>query len=128
MHSGLACVNFVFKIHTTQKLIWPLEMIIQIVVSDSEWFPNFNNFEAIFAFLTNNGCNLPYISDGLKPPKILRPMRAGNENTVDSRILVNYLSPQKLETVYARILTFIWNFCFTLKIIKEAAKVPGIRY
>ena len=34
-------------------------------------------------------------------------MRAGNETTVESRILLSYFSTQKLETVYARILNFI---------------------
>ena len=41
-------------------------------------------------------------------------MSAGYETTVESRILLSYLSPQKLETVYARILNFILNFRFTL--------------
>ena len=41
-------------------------------------------------------------------------MRAGNETTVERRIFVSYLNPQKLETVYARILNFILNFRFTL--------------
>ena len=41
-------------------------------------------------------------------------MRAGNETTVESRILVSYLSPQKLKTVNARKLNFISNFRFTL--------------
>ena len=41
-------------------------------------------------------------------------MRAGYETTVESRILLSYYSPQKLETVYARILNFILNFRFTL--------------
>ena len=41
-------------------------------------------------------------------------MRAGNETTVESRILLSYFSPKKLETVYARILNFISNFRFTL--------------
>ena len=35
-------------------------------------------------------------------------MRAGNETTVESRFLLSYLSTQKLKTVYARILSFIW--------------------
>ena len=34
-------------------------------------------------------------------------MRADNETTVESRILVSFLTPQKLETVNARILNFI---------------------
>ena len=36
-------------------------------------------------------------------------MRAGNETTVESRILLSYFSPRKLETVYVRvrILNFI---------------------
>ena len=41
-------------------------------------------------------------------------MRAGNETTVESRILVSYLSPQKLETVNARKLNFFRGFLFTL--------------
>ena len=41
-------------------------------------------------------------------------MRAGYETTVESRILLSYMSPQKLKTVYARILNFILNFRFTL--------------
>ena len=41
-------------------------------------------------------------------------MRADNETTVESRILASLLSPQKLETVYARILNFILIFRFTL--------------
>ena len=30
-HSGLACVNFVFQIHTTRKVFWPLKFIVHIV-------------------------------------------------------------------------------------------------
>ena len=41
-------------------------------------------------------------------------MRAGNETTVESRIFLSYFSPQKLETVYARILNYFSYFRFTL--------------
>ena len=34
-------------------------------------------------------------------------MRAGNETTVESHILLSYFTPQKLETVNARKLNFI---------------------
>ena len=54
-------------------------------------------------------------------------MRAGNETTVESHIFLSYFSPQKLETVYARILNYFSYFCFTLKLLKEASKVHGIR-
>ena len=38
--------------------------------------------------------------------KNLGPMSTGNEITVESRILLSYLSPQKLKTVYAHSLNF----------------------
>ena len=55
-------------------------------------------------------------------------MRAGYETTVESRILLSYFSPQKLETVYACILNFNWNFRFTLLIVStKLIKDPRIK-
>ena len=92
-HSGLACVNFVFQIHTTQKVFWPLKIIIQIVF---KWFwmivPNFNYFEAIFVFLTNCCCHLPYESEDLKPPKACpRLLRAVKWSKRKSCILIKFI-------------------------------------
>ena len=93
LHSGLACVNFVFQIHTTQKVFWPLKIIIQIVF---KWFwmivPNFNYFEAIFVFLTNCCCHLPYESEDLKPPKACpRLLRAVKWSKRKSCILIKFI-------------------------------------
>ena len=41
-------------------------------------------------------------------------MSAGNETTVESRILVSYLSPQDGKCVHARSLNFFLDFHFTL--------------
>ena len=51
-------------------------------------------------------------------------MRAGNETTVESRLLLSYFRPQKLKTVYVRILNFICNFHFTYKYSTKQLKVP----
>ena len=46
--------------------------------------------------------------------KNLGPMSAGNETTVESRILLSYWSPRSFKTVYGRKLNFFRGFLFTL--------------
>ena len=49
-------------------------------------------------------------------------MRAGYETTVESRILLSYLSPQKLETVYGRKLNYFSYFRLPYKSLRKLQK------
>ena len=98
VHSGLACVNFVFQIRTTQKVFWPLKIIIQIVF---KWFwvivPSFNYFEAIFAFWINYCGHLPYESEDLKPPNSCPwLLMAVRRNRLKCTIIFIILDPKRL--------------------------------